>query len=152
MLSKKAKYAIRAMLHLARRRATGPILVKEIAAQERIPQKFLEGILGELTGAGFLLSKTGKGGGYSLRLPPAQITLGRLMRQIDGPLAPIPCVSQMAYAPCADCPDEKICLVRMVMKQVRDATAQILDKLTLEQMLQQEEQLSKAAGVLDFHI
>ena len=152
MLSNKAKYAIRALLHLGKRSGTGPILIKEIAATERIPQKFLEAILGEMRSAGVLLSKPGKGGGYTLRLPPDQVNLGRVIRLMDGPLAPVPCVSQMAYAPCADCPVEKECVIRLVMKQVRDATAKILDDITLDQLLRDEEGLKGSSFSLDFHI
>ncbi len=151
MLSNKAKYGIRAMLHLARQR-NGAVLIKNIAQQERLPKKFLEAILLELKVAGVLQSKPGKGGGYSLHRPPDSITLGQIIRTIDGPLAPIPCASQTAFAPCKDCPDVQKCVIRFVMKQVRDATAKILDETTLEQLLQEQERLKNPSYEFDFHI
>lgn len=150
MLSKKAKYAIRALMHLGRKGRGQPVLIRDIALEERLPQKFLEAILLEMKSAGILSARPGKGGGYTLRQSPDTINLGRVIRLIDGPLAPIPCVSQTAYAPCSDCLDERTCTIRLVMKQVRDATAKILDETTLEQLLQQQTQLSTAG--LDFII
>src|SRR5262245_50904316 len=97
MLSKKAKYGIRALLYLAERRGQGPILIKDIAKAERIPQKFLEAILVELKSDGILKSRAGRTGGYELLRPPKEVNLGQVIRLMDGPLAPIPCVSQMAY-------------------------------------------------------
>ncbi|KAB2668682.1 MAG: Rrf2 family transcriptional regulator [Verrucomicrobia bacterium] len=152
MLSKKAKYAIRALIHLGQKGSGKPVLIRDIAVQERLPQKFLEAILLEMKSAGILAARPGKGGGYSLRQPADTINMGRVIRLIDGPLAPIPCVSQTAYAPCDDCLDEKTCTIRLVMKQVRDATAKILDETTLAQLLEQQERLSGAGSALDFAI
>jgi Rrf2 family protein len=135
MLTKRGKYALRAVLYLARQRERGPVLIQEIAAKERIPKKFLEAILRDLRNEGLLLSKMGKGGGYQLALPPQKITIGGVVRTIDGPLAPIPCASQTAYVPCADCPDVETCMIRAVMRDVRDATAEILDGTTLQMLL-----------------
>ena len=134
MLSRKSKYALKAMLLLARESARGPILVAEVAARERIPKKFLELILLDLKHHGFLQSKKGKGGGYSLGRPASEITIGAILRLLDGPLAAVPCVSQSAYRPCEECVDEATCGIRLVMKEVRDATAQILDNVTLAQV------------------
>ena len=152
MLSKKAKYGIRALLYLAERRGQGPILIKEIATSERIPQKFLEAILVELKSNGILRSRAGRTGGYEMLKSPRSVSLGQVIRLIDGPLAPVPCVSQMAYAPCDDCGDEKACLLRMVMKEVRDATSQILEQTTLESMLAQKARMREGAFTLDFNI
>ncbi|MBX3745370.1 MAG: Rrf2 family transcriptional regulator [Verrucomicrobiae bacterium] len=152
MLSQKAKYGIRALLYLGRRGEGVPVLIREIAEREHLPRKFLEAILLELKGTGILHSRPGKGGGYTLNRPPRSIGLGRVIRLIDGPLAPIPCVSQTAYVPCRDCLDEKTCVVRAVMKRVRDATAQILDEITLADLLEEEAQLGRAATVLDYTI
>jgi Rrf2 family protein len=134
MLSKKTKYGLKALLLLARESHRGPVLVSELAERERIPKKFLELILLELKHHGILQSKKGKGGGYFLGRPPSDISLGAIIRLLDGPLAAIPCVSQTAYMKCAECVDEKSCGVRLVMKEVRDATANILDGVTLEQV------------------
>jgi len=152
MLSKKAKYGIRALLFLAEHRGKGPIMIKDIAYSERIPRKFLEAILVELKSGGLLRSRAGRTGGYELLRRPKEIHLGQVLRLIDGPLAPVPCVSQMAYAPCEDCGDERACVIRMVMKDVRDATARILEQTTLEGMLEQKERLRSAHAALDFHI
>ena len=152
MLSKKAKYAIRALLYLAERDGQGPIMIREIASSERIPQKFLEAILVELKSSGIVRSRSGRTGGYEILRDPKDVNLGQVIRLIDGPLAPISCVSQTAYSPCDDCQDEKTCLLRMVMKEVRDANARILDQTTLEGMLAQTANLKKSGITLDFTI
>lgn len=139
MLSKKSKYALKALTILAKEYGQGPVLISDIAQREDISRKFLEIILLELKNAGILQSRKGKGGGYSLGRPPRQISLGHVIRVLDGPLAPLPCVSRTAYVRCRECRDERTCGIRMVMKQVRDATAQILDSTTLEDMLKQVE-------------
>ena len=152
MLSNKAKYGVRALIHMAMRTGKGRIVIKDIASKERIPQKFLEAILLELKSAGILQSKPGRGGGYYLHRPPESINLGRVIRLIDGPLAPIPCVSQTAYASCKDCLDEQRCVIRGVMKKVRDATAKILDDTTLADLVREQERLDASCGEIDFHI
>jgi Rrf2 family protein len=131
MLSKKAKYALKALLFLAREENKGPILISEIAEKEAIPKKFLEQILLELRKQGILQSQKGKGGGYFLGKPSDVISMGQVIRIIDGPLAPLPCVSQMAYRKCDECKDERTCGIRLVMKDVRDSTARILDGVSL---------------------
>jgi Rrf2 family protein len=134
MLSKKAKYGLKAMAILAKEYGNGPLLIGEIAKRERIPPKFLELILLELKKKGFLQSKKGKGGGYYLSKLPETISVGSLIRALDGPIALLPCVSQMAYERCAECPDEESCGIRMVFKEVRDSTNSILERITLAQM------------------
>lgn len=104
--------------------------IKDIAKREQIPAKFLEQILLTLKNAGLLHSKMGVGGGYYLAKPPDQISLGQIVRTLDGPLAPLRCVSQIAYEPCG-CPDERTCGLRMVMFDVRSAISQVLDNTTL---------------------
>jgi Rrf2 family protein len=131
MLSKKAKYGLKALLYLADRPADQPALIAEIAAHERIPKKFLDMILLEMRNAGFLLSRKGKGGGYALALPAERIIIGTIIRLLDGPLAPVSCVSKTAYRPCDDCNSESACRVRNLMGRVRDAIADILDSTTL---------------------
>ena len=132
-LSKRGEYGLRAMISLAeaqKNSPTGMVQIKEISAREQIPAKFLEQILLALKNAGLVHSKMGIGGGYYLARAPKEITLGQIVRTLDGPLAPIKCVSQMAYEPCG-CPDEETCGLRMVMGDVRNAIANILDKTTL---------------------
>ena len=131
MLSKKSKYGLKALLVLGQEAGRGPVLVSDIAQREAIPQKFLEAILLELKRHGIVESKKGKGGGYFLRRRPADITFGEVIRVLDGPLAAVSCVSQTAYMTCAECIDEETCGVRLAMKEVRDATARILDHRTL---------------------
>jgi len=131
MLTKKSKYGLKALLILAERAGEGPMLVTDLAEHERIPKKFLEAILLDLKRHGLLQSKKGRGGGYFLRRPAGDITVGEVVRLLDGPLALVPCASQTAYMPCDDCIDEAVCGVRLAMKEVRDATARILDNTTL---------------------
>lgn len=129
-LSKRGEYGLRAMVDLASRPPGAVVSTKEIAQREQIPVKFLEQILLTLRNAGLLHSRMGLGGGYTLARPAADITLGQIVRILDGPLAPIRCVSQMAYESCA-CPDEKTCGLRLVMFDVRNAISSILDRTTL---------------------
>jgi Rrf2 family protein len=131
VLSKKSKYGLKALLVLGQEAGRGPVLVADISQREAIPQKFLEAILLELKRHGIVESKKGKGGGYFLRRRPADITFGEVIRVLDGPLAAVSCVSQTAYMTCAECIDEETCGVRLAMKEVRDATARILDHRTL---------------------
>jgi Rrf2 family protein len=131
MLTKKSKYGLKAMLVLAEETGRGPMLVSELSERQQIPKKFLEAILLELKRHGLLQSKKGRGGGYFLNRKPADITVGQVIRVLDGPLALIPCVSQTAYMRCEECVDEQLCAVRLAMKEVRDATARILDNTTL---------------------
>jgi Rrf2 family protein len=144
-LSRKGRYALRALYALAGNETGRPILIADLAERERIPRKFLEAILLELKNAGILQSKKGKGGGYALAKAPEQITLGDVIRTIDGPLAPIPCVSERAYARCEGCADEATCGTRLVMKQVRDSIAQILDNTTLAGAIEQSARARRQA-------
>src|SRR5664279_3818544 len=129
-LFKRGEYGLRAMIILAgtpHPNAPLPVVqIKEISEREKIPGKFLEQILLSLKNAGLLQSKMGVGGGYYLAKPPSEITLGQIFRVLDGPLAPIRCVSQMAYEPCG-CPDEQTCGLRLVMGDVRNAITNVLD-------------------------
>ena len=131
MLTRKSKYGLKALLVLAEDADRGPVLISELAERQRLPKKFLEAILLELKRAGLLHSKKGKGGGYVLGRKPTEITVGQVIRVLEGPLALTPCVSQTAYRRCEECPDEAACGVRLAMKEVRDATARILDNTTL---------------------
>ena len=131
MLTKKSKYGLKALLDLADAAGRGPVLISDLAERQQLPKKFLEAILLDLKRHGLLQSKKGKGGGYFLSRKPNQITIGQVIRVLDGPLALVPCASQTAYAPCDDCLDEESCGVRRAMKEVRDATARILDHMTL---------------------
>ncbi len=131
MLTNKAKYALKAALLLARREALGPQLISDIAATERIPKKFLESILLTMKNRGLLLSRKGRGGGYALARPAGEVSFGEIVRIMDGPLAPVPCVSVTAYRRCEECAREERCEIRAVMKRVRDAISEVLDATTL---------------------
>ncbi len=136
-LSKRGEYALRALIDLGIASELGrPMLqVSELAAKEKLPIKFLEQIFTQLKSGGYVVSKRGKFGGYSLGKPMHRIKFGAVIRLIDGPLAPIPCVSQSAYARCS-CPDEAHCGLRMLMLDVRTAIAKILDRYTLADIVE----------------
>ncbi|MES2442079.1 MAG: Rrf2 family transcriptional regulator [Pseudomonadota bacterium] len=132
MLTQRSRYALRAMLFLATHPAgSKPIPMNRIAAQANVPRKFLELILADLREAGFLHSHRGKMGGYCLSRPTHLISLGEIIRVIEGPLALVPCVSRTAYRACGDCKDEAACAIRAAMARVRDETARILDGTSL---------------------
>ena len=107
-----------------------PVAATDIAEANNIPKKFLDAILGDLRNAGVVRTKKGPGGGYMLARPPSEIKVGHVIRTLDGPLAPIACASRTAYQPCQDCDDVKTCTVRLTMAKVRDAMADILDRMT----------------------
>ncbi len=153
MISKKTKYGLKSLLYLARKYDQGPILISDLAREERIPKKFLELILLALKNNGILQSKKGKGGGYYLGRPPREISVGNVVRVLEGPLAPVPCVSETAYARCQECLDERTCGIRLVMKDVRDAISSILDKTSLADMLELEEKADqRVRGILHYTI
>lgn len=130
-LSKRGEYGIKALLDLATAEpGQGIIQARDIAEREQIPVKFLEQILLTLKNAGILHSRMGVGGGYYLARPADEISLGWIVRTLDGTLAPIRCVSKIAYERCV-CPDEEGCGLRLVMQDVRNAIADILDNTTL---------------------
>lgn len=136
-LSKKGEYALRSLINLGIAAEVGRSLVQvaELAESEQLPIKFLEQIMQALKAAGFVESVRGKFGGYRLAKPAGKITIGEVVRIIDGPLAPIGCVSQTAYEKCT-CPDEAHCGLRMLMLDVRNAIAGILDRYTLADVVE----------------
>jgi Rrf2 family protein len=131
-ISKRGEYALRALIDFGIAYELGRPLMKigELVEKERLPVKFIEQILTQLRGAGYIETKRGKAGGYLLAKPPKEISLGQVIRLIDGPLAPISCVSVTAYERCT-CPDEDHCGLRMLMLDVRNAIARILDRYVL---------------------
>ena len=132
MLTQRSRYALRAMLLIAEAPAgSGPIPMTRIAAGANVPRKFLELILADLRDAGLLHSTRGKMGGYRLSRPTHLISLGEVIRVIEGPLALVPCVSRTAYRRCLDCKSEADCAIRHAMMRVRDETARILDGTSL---------------------
>lgn len=131
MISKKAKYAIKALKVLTEEYGKGPVLISYISAKEKIPKKFLEAILLELRNHGILQSQKGKGGGYLLRIDPGRVNLAQVLRVIDGPIAPTPCVSFNFYVKCDDCNDEVACALKPIMERVRDANLSVYENTTL---------------------
>src|SRR5579863_6453802 len=152
MISHKAKYALKAMTVLAKEFGQGPVLISDIANREGIPRKFLELILLELRNKGIVRSKKGKGGGYFLARPPRQVSVGEVLRAVQGSLAPIPCVSRSAYMRCRECREERTCGIRLLMKEVRDATARILDSASLADVLKRVEMAVRGKEALTYAI
>jgi Rrf2 family protein len=130
-LSKRTQYCLRALYALARDYGKGPTLIAQLAEEEAIPKKFLEQILLSLKATGLVESKKGKGGGYTLVQAPEHITIGSVIRMVEGPLAPLPCASETRFRKCDECIDIDTCGTRIVMREVRDAVARILDSTTL---------------------
>jgi Rrf2 family protein len=135
MLTAKGKYSLKALAHLATLDPETTSQAVDIAKTNGIPKKFLDAILGELRHAGIVQSQKGPGGGYRLARVPSEIRIGQVIRTIDGPLAPIACASRTAYEPCRDCSDVKACSVRLMMTRVRDAISDVLDSVTLADMI-----------------
>ena len=129
-LSRRSEYGLRALVELVRDEGGGPISLASLARRNRLPPKFLEQIMSTLRHAGIVRTTLGARGGYAMAVDPAQITLGRVIRLLDGALAPLGCVSLRYYEPCS-CPDEATCSLRDVMIDVRDSMLEILDRETL---------------------
>lgn len=133
MLTNKARYALHAMLHLARR--DGPATADEIAEAEGIPRKFLEQVLAGLKAGGLVLGRRGPRGGYSLARPASSISFAAILRCIDGPLALAPCASQHSYAPCPDCKSVETCEIRPALIAVRNTTSLLLEGISLAEVV-----------------
>jgi Rrf2 family protein len=130
MISQKAKYALRALVALVKVPPATSLMISEISKAQAIPKKFLEQILLELKRAGIVMSRRGRLGGYVLLRPADKLTFGEVLRLIDGPIAPLPCLSKIAYRPCADCRDEASCEIRHVFAHVVKAQRDVLDHTT----------------------
>lgn len=130
-MSRKSVYAIRALTCLGAATGAEVLSIQTIARQERIPRKFLEQVLLALKKAGVVQSSRGKGGGYTLRAAPAQVTLGDIIRAIDGPLAPLPCASAVSPVKCPGCLDMESCWLRGAMTEVGEGVSAVLDRITL---------------------
>jgi Rrf2 family protein len=151
-ISQKGLYALQAIMTLGRRYGTETIKIRDIALDSDLPEKFLELILLELKNHRLLDSRKGRGGGYFLAKNPAQISAGQVLRALEGPLAPLPCASKTAYRRCEECHDERTCAVRMLMCDVREATAGILDSTTLKDLVERSRQAALGRQPLDFSI
>ncbi len=144
MISKKTKYAINALVYLAREnKGNEPIQIGKIAESENIPRKFLEAILLDLRNAGILNSRKGKMGGYYLHKTPDEINVADVMRLFDGPIALLPCVTYMYYERCEECKDEATCGIRSVFMDVRNETVNMLKNATLAEIMGRAGKLEK---------
>jgi Rrf2 family protein len=141
MISQKAKYALRALLVLCKAPAETSLMIGEISKTQAIPKKFLEQILLELKRAGIVSSRRGRLGGYVLLRPADKLTFGEVLRLIDGPIAPLPCLSKIAYRRCADCQDEATCEIRHVFAGVVNAQRQVLDHTTFADAIRKDQAL-----------
>jgi Rrf2 family protein len=135
MMSKKCKYALKALIRLGKDYGGGNLFIDDIATSEHIPKKFLELILLDLKHAGYVRSKQGAQGGYRLVQDPSQISLAEIYRLFDGAIALVPCASQKFYETCDDCPDEKTCRLKKVFIDVRDRTYELMSGVTIESFL-----------------
>jgi Rrf2 family cysteine metabolism transcriptional repressor len=133
-LSKRGEYGLRALQDLARHHGDGPVPNKDLAERNNIPARFLEQILLALKHGRIVHSRKGPRGGYYLARPPGEITLAEVVRLLDGPLAPVSCVSEVAYEPCG-CPDMEKCGLRRVMREVRDVVAEMMESTTLADLV-----------------
>ena len=143
-LSVRGEYALRALLVLARdyQEDDSVVRIQEVSERQNIPKRFLEQILNDLKSAGIVESKRGVAGGYRLRRPPERVTLADIIRHIEGPLAPVSCVSEKFYEKCS-CPDESRCAIRSVMKETRDAIVAIMDRVTLAELCDRARRLEQ---------
>jgi len=132
-LSRRSEYGLRALLDLIRHEGEGPVALAALAQRERLPVKFLEQIMSTLKHAGIVRTTLGSHGGYAIAADPSTVTIGRVIRLLDGALAPLACVSLRFYKSCS-CPDESTCALRDVMIDVRDAMLEILDRETLAEL------------------
>ncbi len=145
MLSKKSKYAINALVYLAKQEDNRMVVVQEIAEEEHIPRKFLESILLDLKKNGILGSKKGKGGGYYMLQRPSEINLADVMRLFDGPIAILPCATYKFFEKCEECVDEQTCGIRDAVVELRNLTVNFLKATSLEDILQRENELTHGA-------
>jgi Rrf2 family protein len=153
MISKKTIYAFKALIHLAGSASGRPVLIADLARNENIPRKFLEFILLSLRKGGLLQSRVGKGGGYTLALPPNRITVGSIVRILEGDIAPVPCLSTTNYARCEECQDETTCGIRLTLADVNLALVTVFDGLTLADMIERSEtERNKRQNVVDYSI
>jgi len=143
MITKKSKYAIKALLYLAKQSDKEPVLIEKISTDEHIPKKFLEAILLDLRKAGYLGSRKGKGGGYYLIKSPDQINMADVMRLFDGAIALVPCVAHKYYEPCEECIDEITCPIREVFRVIREQTVATLKDNSFTELITKEKKLKR---------
>jgi len=143
MLSKRTKYALNALVELARVRDADPVSAAELAERAGVPAKFLEGILSELNRAGIVGSTRGRHGGHRLRRPPEEVNMAEVLRLFDGAIGLVPCVTYNYYETCEECPDETVCGLRNVFQEIRDVSVGLLKQATLADVLARETRLRR---------
>jgi Rrf2 family transcriptional regulator, cysteine metabolism repressor len=141
-LSVRGEYALRALLVLGLHHSQQVVRIQFISEQQKIPKRFLEQILNDLKSIGVVESKRGVAGGYRLARQPEQISLAAVVRHVEGALAPVSCVSEKFYEKCS-CPDESRCAIRSVMKEVRDAIVQIMERITVADLCERSRRLQQ---------
>jgi Rrf2 family protein len=153
MISKKTKYALKALGYLAEHSTGEPILIAELAEKENIPKKFLEAILVALRKGGVLTSRIGKGGGYLLAIPPGEITVSRVVRILEGEFAPLPCLSETHVTRCEECDDQESCGIRLVMWDVKNAVTSVMDAVSVADMVERSKAVRmRSRKIIDFSI
>jgi Rrf2 family protein len=148
MISQRARYAFKALIALGRVGKGNGMQIRDIAVQEQIPRKFLEQILLSLKAGGLITSRRGRDGGYALLKGPDEISLGAVLRLIDGPIAPLPCLSRTAYRKCDDCQSEEHCGVRAGFAQAYDASLQVLEATTIAQAIKTADRKNEKRAIL----
>ncbi|MBM4361427.1 MAG: Rrf2 family transcriptional regulator [Deltaproteobacteria bacterium] len=143
MLTMKTKYALKALAYLAKAPPEQPVLIAEIATREVIPKKFLELILAELKQHGFVKSKKGPRGGYLMAVAAEAIPLAAVIRAVEGPIAPVPCLSRTAYARCEGCAEEATCGIRLVLADLYEASVKILESTTVRDLVERTDQAGR---------
>ncbi|HEY3489893.1 MAG TPA: Rrf2 family transcriptional regulator [Candidatus Deferrimicrobiaceae bacterium] len=153
MISKKTKYALKALGYLAEHSTGEPILIAELAEKENIPKKFLEAILVALRKGGILVSRIGKGGGYLLAVPPAEIMVSQVVRILEGEFAPLPCLSEAHGTRCEECDDQESCGIRLVMWDVKNAVTGVMDAISVADMVERSRAVRMTSRkIIDFSI
>jgi Rrf2 family protein len=150
MISQRARYAFKAVVALARAKPGEGLQIRQLCEQEKLPRKFLEQILLSLKAAGYITSRRGRDGGYELLKPADKIFIGPMLRVVDGPIAPLPCLSRTAYRRCDDCRDEASCELRLAFNSAYNDYLQKLERLSLADVMRQSDETpAGAAAVLE---
>lgn len=151
-LSKKAEYALRALSRLGAPGAPAQMSIQELADQEKIPKKFLEQVLLALKNAGILHSNRGKAGGYSLQRPAREVTLGAILRAVDGPVMPLPCMNESSPVTCPECSARAHCWLRAVMSEVHQEVSTVMERVNLTALCRRAAQSRRSAPIPMYHI
>lgn len=148
MISQRARYAFKAVVALARAKPGEGLQIRQLCEQEKLPRKFLEQILLTLKAAGYITSRRGRDGGYELLKPAEKIFIGPMLRAVDGPIAPLPCLSRTAYRRCEDCRDEASCELRLAFDSAYNDYLQKLERLSLADVMRQSDSIPHGSSAL----